>query len=177
MWIFQVPLSVNYNKTYSHSSVHIDCYLGEQAFRENIHSPRQVAHEECSRRLRVNFKIFSNLLFSILILNLWWVVFSFQTQLMFSNLGLQIFYKKYSWIVSNKCVLRRRNDIYRARKQRGIAMAAYLTKYRGTQYRRLNTLHCFKIWWNLVEIFSGHLLLWKRKRIGRYLRHSAIKSK
>ena len=44
-------------------------------------------------------------------------------------------------ILMARPVLRRRNDIYRARKQRGIAMAAYLTKYRGTQYRRLNTLH------------------------------------
>ena len=29
-------------------------------------------------------------------------------------------------------------------RRKGVAMAAYLTKYRSTQYRRLNTLHCFQ---------------------------------
>ena len=43
--------------------IHIDCNLGEQTFRENIQPPRQVAHVECSRTLRVNFKLFSNLCF------------------------------------------------------------------------------------------------------------------
>ena len=44
-------------------------------FRENTHSPRQVAHEECSRRLRVNFNFDSEFVvggfFLLNVFNFW----------------------------------------------------------------------------------------------------------
>ena len=57
--VFSRFLSVNYNKTYS---LRLLSRWANVSWKLSL-PPRQVAHEKCSRRLRVNFKLFLNLCF------------------------------------------------------------------------------------------------------------------